>query len=384
MRLVYNTNESEHKRCFVKKEGRTLMKKCLALIAAMAMLVMCACGEVVPAENDEKTTSQKTIAEMNAAARKQGKTAEVSITEIDMTMPENEAYRNWMETDEGDFYDYPAYDEFIPKPSKRRKKNPPDSEAFDQWRLHYSPNAYWPKKTWKTWDWNDEWEIELYKLHYNGKYGDVDWKVLRARNKLTGEIEAITETMSEYGSDGGYSSPYLVSIKDEYILYGIAGYDYFSLYFYAPGQGSTLMFEEERAWDLAGPEHTLLCWAESVWDDDIHYEDVYCADLRKMAAGEPNAVQKITEKSRKWFSDMKHSPDGGWLLFLADDEEGKRWFTIYDLVAGREVYSAQRPVPHGAFRWVSENTLYYFGKDDDKQAWLYEIRLSFAVTTQYD
>ena len=287
-----------------------MKKRYMALALACALLFACGCG---------------------GTAEKQVK---VSITEINMAAPENGKYREWL---------YAYYTQF--REWDKKKGNLPELSTRQE-----------GDETWKTWNWSDAWELELYENRH-----DEGMQILRACNKKTGEIQEIGRSDCIYGTDGTYYGVYLVSIIDEtHLLYSFAGWDIFSLHYYTLGQGSVQITHYEN-WRFVNKECTLLYWSEYDYASDMASR--YCADLRKMAAGDSDAVWKLPVAGYAQFPLLDETSIDNYLTLLVQEKLEPKHLTIWDLATKQMIYAGEIPVlePFGGWVWIDENTQYYFG-----------------------
>ena len=322
-----------------------MLKRCVAMALFCALVFACGCGGTAGTETEstteiELTTETEHITKeeytsivMTAKEAPNGQ-ARVTITEINMAAPENQKYREWL------YAYYTQYREWnktrgnIPEPSTRQEGD----------------------EIWTTWNWSDAWDLELYE----NRRGE-GMQILRARNKKTGEIQEIGRSNCIYGTDGTYYAVYLQSIIDKTsLLYSFAGWDIFSLHFYTLGQGSVQITRNEN-WSFINEECTLLYWSEYDYASDTVSR--YCADLRKMAAGDSNAVWKLPVAGYAQFPLLDGTSIDHYLTLLVQEKSEPKHLTIWDLATRQKIYAVELPVlePLGGWVWINANTQYYFG-----------------------
>jgi len=187
----------------------------------------------------------------------------ISVNEIDLSAPENGKYRDWLAAHGERSYEQTRR---LPEPSTRRKRRP-DNTAFKKWvkenKLQWVFMLYrvFAEERWKTWEWNDDWNLELYDY----RPGDWGWMILRAHNKRSGETQVIEEVFNDYCLE--HSSPRLSlsNIVDEtHLVYSLSYFDYSDLYLFALGQGSVRLnaIDYLDEWSFA--------WAD---DNTLYYFD---------------------------------------------------------------------------------------------------------------
>jgi len=328
-------------------------KQIVGIVLAAALLLLPACGQATQTEDTTAITTE------TQDKRPVGTMPTVSITEINMSAPESERYREWLEIR---YTQFPRQvnEPTLPKPSKRWKRNKPDDSAFNEWLVDNSGKRRLAlaKSSWQTWEWNDAWEVEL----YNYTKGDLHRVVLRARNKITGETQNIAEIFNSYYHDVDYTRPRLLHVAETYLLYQVIRDADLVLYLYSLEQGNIYIGTDGYNWAFADRACTQLYWQSRNPDTEI--TELCCADLRKMAAGESGAVRIITGEhwAGHWFIDTQFSPDGRYLQTNAWDKDGK-YLIICDFEAGCEVYFGQLPeMPSntGMLLWADDKTLYYW------------------------
>jgi len=252
---------------------------CAALLCLLMTAGLCGCGE----RGDEKPSEEEFTE---------------PITKIDLTAPENQKYREWLEA----YFKNPIPDwkwEFIEPSSTSPKPDRPDMKPSiqDDW-IHKGVEESYAQEgpsqeDWKTWDWNDAWELEL----YCSRKSELGWDVLRARNKATGETKFIGETFNDAGI-GFWSSFEAIYINEAYVVYRCGHFDGWSYGFYALGQDKGLYIGRGRESGFLDEERTKWWYREYDYEqsDDDSYPPGYLVsyiDLRKMAAGNADAEREV-------------------------------------------------------------------------------------------
>jgi len=269
-------------------------KLCAALLCLLLLAGLLGCGQ------KEEPVEEEIFTE--------------AITKIDLSAPESEKYRDWLEA-------YSASNSWEPEvvepSSTQPKPDKPDMNASNEEWIFLVKGEGPAEESWKTWEWNDTWELEAYTYDRGG----AAWYVLRTRNKTTGETQLISEVAADIA--GGYSNSFeLIHIDETYIVYIFGDeYDGWTPCFYAPGldqgqridQGSSpsgfLNAERTKWWYrdyvvladnvevdwpsemnyMALDEEEYAYWWRLSFDSVLYY-----IDLKKLAAGDADARREIT------------------------------------------------------------------------------------------
>jgi len=239
-----------------------------------------------------------------------------AITKIDLSAPESQKYRDWLDK----FYAIPYSEEPVPEqtgvepPSTIPKSNRPNINEAKK-------DSYWyemlsqsieegfssegaAEENWKTWGWNDDWELEAYE--YKKNY--LGWEVLRARNKTTDETRFIHEVFNDASGDNGWSNFRIAKIDESYIVYCIDDWMFSTRYFFfALGQEkpcfigfaekSGYLDETQAIWWYVD----YAPWGYENYNESAEYiYSLRYADLQKMAAGEKDAERIMFGNDEDW------------------------------------------------------------------------------------
>jgi len=278
-----------------------MKKLCVGVLCLLMTAGLLGCG-VRPAEDLPETAFEEEVFTQ-------------AVTKIDLSAPESQKYRNWLE----EYYANPSLSlwqerEFIEPSSTSQKMNKPDiKDSRNEWRSmveesYAQEGQIW--EGWKTWDWNDTWELESYRYIQ----GWVFWEVLRMRNKVTDEIQMIDEIITDTAADDYGTDFEVTHIDKAYVVYSVGDWEQWSYYFYAFGQderqfigreGSAGFLDEERTkwwhrdYSYKGDGPSGLDYLElegeeraNEWhrmlDSVLHY-----VDLKKLAASDADARQEV-------------------------------------------------------------------------------------------
>jgi len=235
-----------------------------------------------------------------------------SITKIDLSAPKNKIYLDWLT----EYYTQPQVqgglqnDKPCIEPSSTEPKTyKPDikESKLDDWLRQCLENVYsqeeLAEESWKTWDWTDAWEMEVYCY----KNGGLGWDVLRARNKATNEAHYIGEIFND-GGTGFWSRFEVVHIDEAYVIYRTGGLDIpYCFFLYAPTQEKAYFIGYEGSSGYLDEEHEIWWYtdyapwgAENYNESAEHLHSLRFADFRKMTAGEKDAERIIFGGDEDW------------------------------------------------------------------------------------
>jgi len=225
-----------------------------------------------------------------------------AITKIDLSAPGSMKYRDWLEGYCAEPYATREDLKALEWASERLETNPKqlDMDAPKQVELEeeWGPDANILEsgrdvtETWQAMDWYDDWEIELYSYN-NGLLGK---QVLRTREKTTGEKHTVVKVLRDLYV-GNPATFEIVSVGRSYVLYRAASYDGTGWYYvYSPGQDEPQGMGEYGSMTSGFLDAERTKW----WHQG--YGILYYTDLRKLAAGEADAVREVAKGKGLWFS----------------------------------------------------------------------------------
>jgi len=222
-----------------------------------------------------------------------------TITKIDLSAPGNQKYREWLEACFADNSFWRDQVRIEPSSTDPKTNRPDIKESKDAWS-HLIEESYSAEglanESWKTWDWNGIWELELYSYQKN----EVGWDVLRARDKATGETQMIGETVN--GLADSWGSFDVVHIDEAFVVYSL-GSDGWSYGFFTPGQSEVKYIGQSDGAGFLDEARTKWWYREYDYgqNDDDSYPPkhlVHYTDLRKMAAGDADAQREVLLESQ--------------------------------------------------------------------------------------
>ena len=274
-----------------------MKRLCAALLCLLVTAGLWGCGERAAEDSPEDSFEEEVFTQ--------------PITKIDLSAPESQKYRDWLDK----FYANPYSEEPVPEqtvvepPSTIPKSNRPNIKASKKDNSWYemlsqsieegfsSEGA--AEENWKTWGWNDDWELEVYE--YKKNY--LGWEVLRARNKTTDETRFIHEVFNDASGDNGWSSFKIAQIDDLYIVYCIDDWMVSPRYFFfALGQEKPCFIGHEGSSGYLDEKHTTL-WYRHYDENTKPRRSLRFVDLQKMAAGEKDAERIMLGSDEGWSYD---------------------------------------------------------------------------------
>lgn len=298
-------------------------KQAVGVLLAAAMVVVCGCGERAGGEGGISAPE---------------KLSNASVTKIDLSEPKNHKYLDWLKaylTSRPRPSDSPdrAYFNTTVVPSTHPKPDKPNikESRVDVWVKAIEENQShinFATENWKTWEWNDTWELELYLSKSDDWY--IGWDVLRARNKITGETLYIDEMFNE--ADIGmefWSSFEMTHIDETYVVYNTGDIDSLSFHFFALGQSEGQDIGDRGYAGFLDEAHTKW-WR---WEQE---NGLYYTDLRKLAAGDADAERAVIEGDQYlcrngWMAECGGRSVACFFVLTYGEQEGGGSFWYYPL-----------------------------------------------------
>jgi len=322
-----------------------IKKLCAALLCLLMVAGLWGCGERHSEEPFEEVFTE-------------------TITKIDLSAPENQNYYDWLV----EFYAQRGQHiqrEFPPS-STESKADKPDINASEKARnewVKYSLAQEKPaEEQWKTWDWNEIWELEQYRYEKDV----LLWDVLRARNKTNGETQFIDELFYSNHDIPGYIE--VLHIGDEYIVYGSGEMGTMYTYFYTLEQNEKQYIGDGEMAGFFDNDPTKWWHRSKGTEDQLHY-----IDLRKKAAGDADAESEVFVGRNFWCRGAWMAERGGRSMacFLSYGAN----VVVYDPSEDRIEIELEVPqVGNPMIAAVLPDRCYYF--DDTMYGW---SRLDFYV-----
>jgi len=313
-------------------------KLCVGLLCLLMATGLWGCGERTTEDSFEEEFTE-------------------TITKIDLTAPESQKYRDWLE----EFCTIPPTWglEFLEPSSTSPKTNKPDiKESKSDWGREYveTSDARPVEESWKTWDWNDTWELELYSYDSNTR-----WDVLRARNKDTGETRFISEMFDLGLGFGGIFA--VVHIDETCIIYSdSSGEEGWLYYFYALEQGESKYIGKRGDSGFLDGERTKWWYQECVDGSQA----LYYIDLRKMTTGDNDAEREIYREDGFYcrYACIAERDERSTIYFHINKVNLLNFIATYDLQDDRIVGFLELPLSdwHGMAQ-ILPNRIYCFNQN---------------------
>jgi len=321
-----------------------MKKLCVGVLCLLMAAGLLGCG-VRPAEDMPETAFEEEVFTQ-------------AVTKIDLSAPESQKYREWLEA----YWTNPPLElnvERIEPSSTEPKTNKPAIRTDDYTSYLLAQEGFVEEESWKTWNWDDAWELELYCY----KRGWVGWYVLRARNKVSGETQLIDDVFNDASHDF-WSNFEVLYIDETYVIYRAGEMmESWWHYFYALGQEEAHCIGRRDQSGFLNEERTK--WWHMEHNDDgptLHY-----TDLQKLAAGDADAQRELSiNETEAWFRDAWLAERGGRSVicfftctYYPDENENRDpyYLALYDPLDGRKDYLE---VPLGWLTQIKPSRFYLF------------------------